>query len=71
MLFRICAALAVMSLLTACAKTTASGDAGCGSYAEARGTMPDDPEALPEGWLKWLSETDTRMTATCRGKEKR
>lgn len=62
----ICAALTAMSLLTACAETTASGDAGCASYGEARQSMPEDAEALPGNWLRWVAMTDTRMTGTCR-----
>lgn len=59
--------LTAMIWLTACEPMTAAGtDAGCGSYAEARLSMPRDPEALPDGWLRWVAEMDTRMTATCR-----
>lgn len=65
MLFKICATLTGMLLLTGCATTPIAGEAGCGAYAEARVTMPADPEALPDGWLRWVAEMDTRMTATC------
>ena len=56
---------AMLTLLTACAETTASGDSGCVSYSIARLTIPDlgtDIDANAE----WIADTDTRMTATCR-----
>lgn len=56
----------VMSVLSACATTPMTGDAGCVSYGEARLGMPGNPEILPDAWLKWIAEMDTRMTATCR-----
>ncbi len=28
--------------------------------------MPTDPDALPDGWLRWVVEMDTRMTEACR-----
>lgn len=53
-------------LLTGCAKTTVSGDAGCISYAEARLSMPP-PDTVPAGpWGNWIADTDDRMTGTCR-----
>lgn len=60
-------ALAGLILLSSCATTTVGGsDAGCASYGEARTTMPTDISALPDGWLRWVAEMDTRMTGTCR-----
>lgn len=57
---------AAMILLTACAETTASGDAGCASYGIARATMPP-PDTLPGGaWGAWVADTDDRMTGACR-----
>jgi hypothetical protein len=61
-----CAVLTAMTLLTACAETTVSGDAGCASYGEARQSMPGDADQLPDNWLGWVASIDTRMTATCR-----
>ena len=60
--------VAVMAalLLTGCARTMASGDAGCGSYGEARLTMPD-ADIVPLGkWGDWIADLDDRMTGTCR-----
>lgn len=64
MRYRICAMLTAMLLLSNCAETTISGS-GCASYEEARLSMPQDPDALPTNWLRWVVETDTRLTATC------
>ena len=55
-----------MILLTGCAATTVSGDAGCLSYGEARLDMPP-PETVPMGpWGDWIADLDDRMTGTCR-----
>lgn len=57
----------MLLILSSCAATTISGDAGCTSYSEARLTMPA-PETItdvPDGWRRWIVETDTRMTGTC------
>lgn len=53
-------------LLTGCATTMPSGDAGCLAYGEARLTLPYD--AIDDGPLsEWVAvDLDTRMTATCR-----
>ena len=53
-------------MLTGCATTTPSGDAGCASYGEARLTLPYD--AIDDGPLSdWVAvDLDARMTATCR-----
>ncbi len=54
--------LALIALLSGC--VTASGDAGCASYGEARLSMP---RPLPNDALgAWVAETDARMTGTCR-----
>ena len=55
-------------LLTGCATTTMPGDAGCGSYAEARLARPaaETVAALPNGWADWIADLDDRMTGTCR-----
>jgi hypothetical protein len=43
-----------------------SGDAGCGSYGEARLTMPD-ALTVPDGaWGEWIADLDDRMTGACR-----
>lgn len=58
--------IGAMTLLTACAETMASGDAGCSSYAIARTSMPP-ADTVPAGvWGEWIADTDTRMTGTCR-----
>lgn len=60
-------------LLSGCAGTTVSGDAGCASYAEARtarpaaGTIVD----VPAPWAAWIADLDDRMTGTCRTKPER
>jgi len=54
------------ALLTGCARTMVSGDAGCGSYGEARLTMPD-ALTVPDGkWGEWIADLDDRMTGACR-----
>lgn len=53
-------ASAMLLLLTGCTYS----DAGCQSYGEARTTMPVLTQSA-EG--SWIAETDSRMTATCRG----
>ena len=60
--------LAAMISLIGCAAETVSGDAGCRSYAEARAAMPGDDALLetPIEVLRWVNETDARMTGTCR-----
>ena len=59
--------VAALALLTSgCATTTASGDAGCVSYGEARLGMPR-AEPVPTGkWGDWVADLDDRMTGTCR-----
>lgn len=58
--------LTMAILLTGCSGMTASGDAGCLSYGEARLAMPD-PNTIPLGvWGEWIADTDDRMTGTCR-----
>jgi len=64
-LFLICAGLGVTTLSGGCVTTMASGDAGCVAYGEARTGMPDASD-LPDEWLKWVAEMDTRLTAVCR-----
>ena len=60
------AALAI--LLTGCAATMGTGDAGCASYAEARLTRPDAETVaeVPSAWADWIADLDDRMTGTCR-----
>ena len=54
----------VAALMTGCAQTTASGDAGCASYGEARLSMP---RPLGVGPLaSWVADLDDRMTGACR-----
>jgi hypothetical protein len=53
-------------LLTGCGTTMVSGDAGCGSYGEARLAMPD-ALTVPDGaWGEWIADLDDRMTGACR-----
>jgi hypothetical protein len=60
------AAIPACLLMTGCAGTMATGDAGCASYAEARLTMPR-AEPLPAGpWGEWVADTDDRLTGACR-----
>lgn len=55
-------------LLSGCVETTASGDAGCLSYGEARLAMPR-AEPVPAGaWGEWIADTDDRMTGGCRSR---
>ena len=57
--------IVAIALLTGCAETMASSDAGCISYAEARLAMPD-PATVPGGeWGEWIADTDDRMVGTC------
>ena len=60
------AALAI--LLTGCAATMGTGDAGCASYAEARLARPNPNTfaAVPPDWANWIADLDDRMTGTCR-----
>jgi hypothetical protein len=52
-------------LLTGCAETMVSGDAGCSSYGEARLLMPRDVP-LTGKWGEWTADLDDRMTGACR-----
>ncbi len=65
MLYRICAVLTAMTLLTNCAAMTVNGS-GCAAYGEARLTMPVTNDGLDDDWFRYVVETDTRMTAVCR-----
>lgn len=66
MLYRSCAALAVMTLLTSCGATITGGtSAACDGYAEERQHMPD-AGALSDEWLQYVVRVDTRLTAICR-----
>jgi len=60
------AALAI--LLTGCAATTGTGDAGCMAYAEARLARPaaETVADVPHPWADWIADLDDRMTGTCR-----
>ena len=60
------AALAI--LLTGCAATTGTGDAGCMAYAEARLARPaaETVAEVPPDWANWIADLDDRMTGTCR-----
>ena len=58
-------AMAGLILLSACATTTAVGDAGCVSYGEARLAMPR-AEPLVGSWGEWVADLDDRMTGACR-----
>ena len=64
--FAMAAALAI--LLTGCAATMGTGDAGCASYAEARLARPpaETIESVPRVWANWIADLDDRMTGTCR-----
>lgn len=61
-------AVALAILLTGCAAMTATGDAGCTSYAEARLARPpaETVAAVPSDWAIWIADLDDRMTGTCR-----
>lgn len=65
MRLQICAALMAMTLFAGCAETMAGGNSGCAAYGEARLDMPPIETARGD-WLRWVAETDTRMTAVCR-----
>ena len=64
--FATAAVLAI--LLTGCAVTMGTGDAGCVSYAEARLAQPDAETVaeVPPHWADWIADLDDRMTGTCR-----
>ena len=64
--FAMAAALAI--LLTGCAATMGTGDAGCASYAEARLARPaaETVAEVPSAWAHWIADLDDRMTGTCR-----
>ena len=64
--FAMAAALAI--LLTGCAATMGTGDAGCASYAEARLARPaaETVAEVPPAWADWIADLDDRMTGTCR-----
>ena len=66
MQFATVAVLAI--LLTGCAATMGTGDAGCVSYAEARLARPpaETVAAVPPDWASWIADLDDRMTGTCR-----
>lgn len=66
MRFATAAALAI--LLSGCAATTAGGNAGCISYAEARLARPPAASVadVPPAWADWIADLDDRMTGTCR-----
>lgn len=66
MQFATVAVLAI--LLTGCAATMGTGDAGCASYAEARLARPPASAvaAVPPDWADWIADLDDRMTGTCR-----
>jgi hypothetical protein len=54
-------------LMSGCARTTVSGDAGCVSYGEARLSMPRDVSLDGAGaWGGWIADLDDRMTGACR-----
>ena len=55
-------------LLSGCAATTAGGNAGCISYAEARLARPPAASVadVPPAWADWIADLDDRMTGTCR-----
>ena len=56
-------ALLATALTTGCAKTMASGDAGCIAYGEARLGMPRPIPDTPLG--AYVADTDDRMTGAC------
>ncbi|WP_425088857.1 hypothetical protein [Stappia sp.] len=60
--------VALAILLTGCAATMGTGDAGCASYAEARLTRPpaETVAEVPPDWADWIADLDDRMTGTCR-----
>lgn len=55
--------LPLVAILSGC--VSATGDAGCSAYGEARLTMP---RPLPDNALgRWVAhDLDPRMTGTCR-----
>ncbi len=55
-------------MLSNCATTRTSGDAGCAAYAEARQSIPPSEAIIdvPQPWRAWIVQTDTRMTGTSR-----
>ncbi|GHE01051.1 hypothetical protein GCM10008024_15150 [Allgaiera indica] len=62
------AAPAAMILLSGCAATMGTGDAGCISYAEAWLARPpaETVTQVPPDWADWIADLDDRMTGTCR-----
>ena len=54
-------------LLSGCAATMGTGDAGCISYAEARLARPPAATVatVPPDWANWIADLDDRMTGTC------
>ncbi|PPB79456.1 hypothetical protein LV82_02885 [Albidovulum inexpectatum] len=66
---RRCATAATLAiLLSGCAATMVTGDAGCASYAEARLARPPAATVatVPPAWATWIADLDDRMTGTCR-----
>lgn len=65
---RCATAVALGILLSGCAATMGAGDAGCGSYAEARLARPaaETVAAASGEWARWIADLDDRMTGTCR-----
>lgn len=62
----LCATVAAVTLLSACEKTTVSGNAGCLAYGEARLAMPPYDTVPVGAWGLWVADTDDRMTGACR-----
>lgn len=64
--FATAAVLAI--LLSGCAATMGTGDAGCASYAEARLARPvaETVSEVSPDWADWIADLDDRMTGTCR-----
>lgn len=60
-----CAALIAMGLTSACVTTIGAGEA-CAQYGTARASMPAETASLNDSWLRWVVETDTRLTEVCR-----
>lgn len=56
----------IMAVLSGCTKPLVTTDAGCASYGEARLGLPKETATLSDEWLRYIAETDTRMTAVCR-----